>query len=352
MAADGLTYGNRVGHFNYEKELATVVDAVLNSTTTASHLLHRAKNFNRHTLLKTVKVERRTQFQEVEGLEALNSAPEDVTIQMQFNRGLAQMPKTQIFSEMFARQHDEGVDFDAFEMEDVVDETLQGLNNLIINGGTNIVGLDQITDDGGTYSTIGGANRGIYPTLGGQDESFASGGSLSALASLISSVSDTGPKESPTHIFTTFEVFDLIEALYLPTVRHEYKTLPVGSLYPTARPADGMGHGFHSLDFRGIPILRDKSIDAGKGYVLNLNYLDWYGDSSSPTEFLRPIRLGKAVKEGQSAMKPSDYHGFFYQSRLPLPTQGGTIERIWVSGQLVSFQPRRQGRFESWTANA
>ncbi len=352
MAAEGLTYGNRVNHFNYEKELATVVDAVLNSTTIASHLLYRAKNFNRHSLLKTVKITQRTQFQEVTGLEALNSAPEDVTIQMQYNRGLAQMPKTQIFAEMFGRQYDESVDFDAFEMEDVVDETLQGLNTLIIDGGDAIVGLDAITDDGGTYGTIGGASRSTYPTLGGQDESFSAGGSLSQLASLVSSVSDTGPKESPTHIFTTFDGFDLIEALYLPTVRHEYKTMPVGGMYPSAQKADGMGNGFTALDWRGIPILRDKSIDAGKGYVLNLNYLDWYGDAKSPTEFLRPVKLGKAVKEGQAAMRPSDFNGFFYQSRLPLPTQGGTIERLWVSGQLVSFQPRRQGRWEDWTSNA
>lgn len=351
MAAEGFTYGNRVNHFNYEKELATVVDAILNSTTIASHLLFRAKNFDRHTLLKTVKIARRTQFQEVAGLEALNSSPEDVTIQMQFNRGLAQMPKTQLFTEMFGRQYDSSIDFDAFEMEDVVDETLQGLNALLLTGGTSIVGLDAITDDGGTYGTIGGASRSTYPTLGGQDESFATGGSLSALASLVSSVSDTGPKESPTNIFTTFEGFDLIESLYLPTVRHEYKTMPVGGMFPMAQKADGMGMGFSTLDYRGIPIARDKSIAAGKGYVLNLNYLDWYGDAKSPTEFLRPVNLGKATKEGQVSMKPSDFNGFFYQSRLPLPTQGGTIERLWVSGQLVSFQPRRQGRWESWTSN-
>ena len=63
MAPDGLTYGNRVGHFAYDKELATVVDAVLNSTTLSSHLLYQAKDFNRATLLKTIKVTGRSQFQ-------------------------------------------------------------------------------------------------------------------------------------------------------------------------------------------------------------------------------------------------------------------------------------------------
>lgn len=351
---EGITYGNRVGHFNYDKELATVVDAVLNSTTTASHIMHGAKNFNKHTLLKTVKISRRTQFQEVSGLEALNSAAENVTIQMQFNRALASMPTVKILAEAFGRQYDQGVDYDAFEYEDVLDETLHGLNDLIFTGGDNIVGLDAITDDGTNFSTFAGVDRNTYTAIQGELDNFSGTGSLSKLASLYTAISDTGPKESPTNIFTTFDVFDLIESLYLPTVRHEYKTLPVGGMYPMARQADGMGQGFSTLDWRGIPIARDKSIASGKGYMLNMNYLDWYGDSQVPPnfrKFLKKVSLGKSkVKEGQATMKPSDYSGFFYQEEQMMPNQGGTIGRFWISGQLVSFQPRRQGQFYGFTA--
>jgi len=245
---DGITYGNRVGHFTYDKELATVVDAILNSTTVASHLLYNAKDFNRATLLKTVKISRRTQFQEVSGLEPLNSSAEDVTIQMQFNRALASMPTVKILSEAFARQYDSAVDYDDFEYEDVLNETLRGLNDLIFAGGTNFVGLDQIVDDATNYATIGGANRNTYTNLKGTLTSFGGTGSLSKLATMYSAVSDTGPNEMPTNIFTTFGDFDLVESLYTPTVRHEYKTLPVGGKYPVARSADGMGQGFTTLD--------------------------------------------------------------------------------------------------------
>ena len=350
---EGINYGSRVDHFNYEKELSTVVDAILNSTTTASHLLHMAKNFNRHTLLKTIKVVRRTQFQEVTGLEPLNSSAEDVTIQMQYNRGLASMPTVNILAEAFGRQYDQSIDYDAFEYEDVLDETLHGLNDLIFTGGTNIVGMNAITDDGTDTETLAGVNRSTYPTMAGEVDDFNGTGSLSKMAALYSEISDTGPMESPTNIFTTFDVFDQIESLYLPTVRHEYKTLPVGGRYPTARPADGMGNGFTTLDWRGIPIARDKSIASGFGYMVNLNYLSWYGDSQVPPKFrnfLKAVSLGKSkVKEGQAAMKPSDYHGFFYQQEQMMPNQGGTIGRFWVSGQLATFNPRRQGRWEEFT---
>lgn len=350
---EGITYGNNVGHFNYDRELATVVDAVVNSTTLASRFMHMAKNFDRSTLLKTIKVTRRSQFQQVSGLEALNSSAEQLTLQMQYNRALATMPTVKILAEAFGRQYDQGVDYDAFEYEDVLDETLLGLSEAMFAGSGNITGIDAITDNGTNTATIGGVNRNTYTSLKGTLTDFSGTGSLSKLATMYSAISDTGPMESPTVIATTFNVFDLIESLYLPTVRHEYKTLPVGGRYPVAHTPDGMGHGFQSLDWRGIPIIRDKSIAAGKGYMLNENYLNWYGDTKVPpsfSKFLRKVSLGKSkVKEGQSTMKPSDYHGFFYQEEQMMPHQGGTVGRFWVSGQLVSFQPKRQGRFESFT---
>lgn len=353
LTPDGLAYNTRVSNFNYQMELATIVDSVLNSTTLASHILYNAKNFNRYTLLKTVKAIRRTQFQEVSGLEALNGSAENVTIQMAFNRALFSMPTVKVLSEAFARQYDQGIDYDQFEYEDVLDETLYGLTNVFFNGGTNFIGLNQLTDDGTSYDDIGGASRATYSVLKGTVKDMAGTGSLSKIATLYSGISDTGPNESPSLIATTFDVFDLIESLYLPSVRHEYKTLPVGGRYPTAHAADGMGNGFQTMDWRGIPILKDKAIAAGYGYMLNLNYLGYYGDQKVPpsfSKFLTPVKLGKSnVKEGQATMRPSDYAGFFFQEEQMMPNNGGTIGRFWISGQLTSFQPRRQGRWLGFT---
>lgn len=353
LTPDGAVYGERVTNFNYQIQQATVVDAILNSTTLASHILYNAKNFNVSTLLKTVKAIRRTQFQEVSGLEPLNGSAENVTIQMAFNRGLASMPTVKILSEAFGRQYNQGVDYDQFEYQDVLDETLYGLTGLFFNGGTNFVGLNQLTDDGVLFDDVGGASRATYSILKGKVSDYSATGSLSKLAATYTAISDTGPNESPDLIATTFDVFDLVESLYLPTVRHEYKTLPVGGRYPTAHPVDGMGNGFQTLDWRGIPILKDKAITAGYGYMLNLNYLNYYGDQKVPqafSNFLKPVNLGKAnVKEGQVTMRPSDYAGFFFQEEQMMPNQGGTIGRFWVSGQLTSFQPKRQARFINFT---
>ena len=60
---DGIQYGSNVTNFNYAKELAKVLDAILNSTSYGSRALYNAKDFNVATLLKTTKVLRRTQGQ-------------------------------------------------------------------------------------------------------------------------------------------------------------------------------------------------------------------------------------------------------------------------------------------------
>lgn len=354
---DGLQYKSNVVNFNYAKELSTVIDALLNSTTYASRALFKAKDFNVATLLKTTKALRRTQGQWVTGAEPLNSADEAVTIQQQANRTLYSMPLVKILSEAFGRQYNAAVDYDAFQYGDILDEMVQDLSTAIVAGtgtGNQPDSLDMICDDGTNYGTLNGVTRATYPFMNGVNTNFSAVGSLSKLATMYDAISDTGPNETPTAILTTFGIFSLIESLYTPTVRHEYGFLPIGGKYPVAHKVDGMGNGFVTLDWRGIPIIRDKAVAAGVGYMLNENYLNWYGDTQTPPafkQFLEKVTLGEAgAKEGQSVdMRPSDFHGFFFQKEMMMPTQGALLGRFWLSGQHVSFQPRRQGRFYTFT---
>lgn len=90
--------------------------------------------------------------------------------------------------------------------------------------------------------------------------------------------------------------------------------------------------------------------------MLNENYLSWHGRTKIPMnfkEFVKPVSLGKGkVIEGQAAMKPSNYHGFFYQAKQMMPNQAAIISRFYVFGQMVSFQPRRQGKLTGITSVA
>ena len=354
---DGLQYGANVVQFNYAKPLAKVIDIVLNSTTYASRALFNAENFDVATLLKTTKVTRRTQGQWITGLEPLNSADEIVTIQQQSNRTLYSMPKVNILSEAFAREYDKAIDYDDFQYEDIVDEVVQDLSLAIVSGtgvGNQPNSLDMICDDGTTYGTINGVTRSTYTAMKGTNTNWSAAGNLSKLATLYDAISDSGPSETPTVLLVNFTGFSLFESLYTPTVRHEYSTLPMGGRFPKAEEADKMGQGFSSLSWRGIPIIRDKAVASGVGYMLNERYLCWYGDTKAPKAWdgvLENVKLGTEEKEGQSAdERPSRFHGFFYQDERPMPSQAGLIGRLYLSGQHVSWQPRRQGRFYNFTA--
>ena len=362
MTADGMAYGNNITNFSTSRAAAIVVDAILNSTTWASRMLYNAKPFNvkgrgeMPTLKKTVKISRRSQGQWVVGLENLNSSAENVTVQMEFNHTAYTMPVVDIMLESFAREGaGEDVDYPAFDYEDALDESVQDLSDAVYGVGTGKqpLGLEAIVDDGTNKSTIGGLSRTTYSTLNATVT--ASGGtlSLSKMATLNSTITDTGKNEKTTAIVTTYDIFDLYESLLTPTVRHQYKVLSMSNKHPMASSNKiGMGQGFNVLTYRGIPVVPDKACTAQTLYMLNEYYLKWHGRTRVPKKykgFLKAVSLGKSVKEGQAVEKPSKYHGFFYQSPQMMPNQGGIISRFWLIGQLVSFNPRRQGKLTGIT---
>lgn len=362
----GATYGSNVKNFSTSRAAATVVDAVLNSATFASRALYMGKPFSvtgrgeEPTLIKDVKISRRSQFQWISGLEQLNSSAENVTIQMQFNHALGTMPVVDIMAESFAREGDgEDVDYSAFNEEDALDEMVQSLSDAMYGTGTGKMplGLEVIVDNGTNLVTIGGQSRTTYSALNSTVTASSGTMTLSKLATLNSTVSDTGAKEKTTVIVTTTTIDDLYESLLVPTVTHEFKVLPMGGKYPVAASeGQGMGQGFAGIKtYRGIPIIADKQATSGVLYMLNENYLSWHGRTRVPKKyrnFLKPVSLGKAVKEGQARTKPSDYNGFFYQEAQMMPNQAGIISRFYVVGQLVSFQPRRHGKLTGITSVA
>jgi hypothetical protein len=305
------------------------------------------------TLIQDIKISGRSQGQWFAGLEQLNSAAEDVTIQLEFNHNAYSMPVVDVMLEAFAREGaGEDVDFAAFNYEDALDQVVQDMSSAFysVGVGDQILGLEGIVDDGTNKATIGGQSRSTYSALNAEVTASSGVLSLSKMGTMVSTVEDTGAKERLSVIVTTPTVLDLYESLLTPTVSHEYQVLPVSGKYPvTSSKADSltMGQGFRAFTYRGIPVISDKACTSGAMYFLNENYLNFYGRSNVPMKyksFLKPVKLGKSVKEGQASMKPSNFHGFFYQEEQMMPNQAGIISRFYAIGQLASFQPRRQGK--------
>ena len=367
VTPSGTALTANVYNFSTARAASTVVDGILNYPSFASRMLYNSKNFSGDgrgempTLIKDVKIAGRSQFQWFDGLDSLNSSAENVVVQLQFNDAHASMPMVEIMTESIAREGaGEDVDYPAFEYEDALNETVQGLSLAMfgVGGSSDLpLGLEGTVDAGTNLATYGGQTRATYSSLNSTVTASSGSMTLAKLATLRSTISDSGPKERPTVIFTTDTIADLYEQFLTPTVMNEYKTMAVNGKYPVAGELPGMGQGFGGVNtYSGIPILRDKAATSGVLYMLNENYLHWYGRNTVPSsfkEFVSPVKLGKGrVIEGQAEMKPSDYHGFFYQAKQMMPSQAGIISRFYVFGQMATFQPRRHGKLTGITTVA
>lgn len=372
MAAGNITptggaLGSNVYNFSTAKAAATVVDGILNYPAFASRMLFKGKQFSgdgmgeQPTIIKTIKVSGRSQFQWFDGLDSLNSSAENVTTQLQFNDAHASMPLVEIMTESFAREGSgEDIDFPAFDYQDALNSTVEGLSVAMFGvggSGDEPLGLEGVVDNGTNLATFGGQTRATYDSLDATVTASGGAMTLAKLATLRSTIADSGPQESPTVIVASDTIADLYEQFLTPTVTREYKVMSMAGQFPVAGTPDNMGQGFGGVNtYSGIPIIRDKRSTSGVLYMLNENYLTWHGRTRVPKsfkEFVSPVSLGKSkVIEGQAAMTPSKYHGFFYQAKQMMPNQAAIISRFFVFGQMTSFQPRRQGKLTGITSVA
>lgn len=366
ITPQGTPNGSNVYNFSTARAAATVVDGILNYPAFASRMLYNGVQFSgdgkgeQPTIIKDIKISGRSQFQWFDGLDGLNSSAENVVAQMQFNDAHASMPMVEIMTDSFAREGDgEDVDYPAFEYEDALNETVQGLSLSMfgVGGGDEPLGLEGTVDNGTNLLTYGGQTRATYSSLNSTVTASSGVMTLAKLATLVSAISDTGPKESPTVGVTTDAIADLYQQFLTPTVRSEAMSMPINGMFPTAQKVDGMNMGFGRVNsYAGIPIIRDKAATSGTLYLLNENYLKWHGRTRVPSsfkKFISPVSLGKKkVIEGQISATPTKYHGFFYQAEQMMNNQAGIISRFYVFGQMTSFQPRRQGKLTGITSIA
>ncbi|OQY38544.1 MAG: hypothetical protein B6226_03495 [Candidatus Cloacimonetes bacterium 4572_65] len=360
---DGIQYGARVTNFTSPKEYAAIVDAILNSTTFASRTMRMAKPFNKTTMRKNVKVSRTNQGQWFQGLTTLNSSAVQTTIQLEFGQNLYTAPIVDVLDEAFAREtSDKTVDEPGFRYEETISETMQDLSDAMYGVGSSTMplGLGAIVDDGTNKSNYGGQSRTTYDMLNATVTDSSGIISLAKMATMEDAISDTGEKETMTTWLTTQSIWNLYESLLTPTITTNASTVGYNKLgvsdFSISKPGQLKGGlGFTALTFRGVPIIKDKACTSGVLFGLNEHYLNWYGRNKVPAGWkgeLKNISLGKAkVIENRQKM-PSSSHGFFRQSKKFMVQQAGSVERIYLVGQMLSWAPRRQGKLTGITSIA
>lgn len=355
--SDGIPVSNRVDNLTERKNAARVVDNVLNSASYAGRIIGMGEAFEGKTDDHTIKVVNSNQGQFYSGLENLNTAASDTTITLSYSHTAFTQPVVIPMLEAFANAGSTGtIDLGDFKRNEAEDETIERLGTAIFSTGSGDQpnGLEKIVDDGTNVGTIGGQSRSTYPALNATVTS--SGGTLSLLklANLYASVAPAGvAKGAPTVNVSDQTVFNLYESLLNPTIRAEYQSIGFDKLpvrgKAIVKPGSLRGQaGFDALSYRGRPLIADDKAPSGIWYMLNERYLIWKGRHIVPKKFegkIVPVSLGKAgVIDGVRVDMPSKYHGFFFQKEQMLLNQAGMVGRFHVIGQLVTNQPRRQGK--------
>ena len=142
--------------------------------------------------------------------------------------------------------------------------------------------------------------------------------------------------QKPTAWFTTEAITNLYGQLLRP---QERIMKPSG----TMKGVKG-ATGFDAYEFNNKPVLSDEKCTSGVLFALNEDYIDFYG---------LPAHDAKAVAY-KSQITGNDYNapmglGFAWSDWVKPSNAAGQIGHIYFGGQLVTSNPKRQGKLTGVT---
>lgn len=200
-------------------------------------------------------------------------------------------------------------------------------------GGKAPSGLANTIDNGTVSSTYGGLARASYTGL--NSTVTASGGTISLVKvrTLWNNISD-GPV-IPNFIVTDYTTWGYFEQLQTSYQRNNQDFSPSDRTIASTS-------GYSEQRWDGMIISRDKKITTGYFYMMNLNFLNWYGLKWWEGERISP--------------KAKDIQGNVYEDKLYAPgdaftwtgmikayNQGAYNGFMILGGQLICLAPFRQG---------
>lgn len=201
-------------------------------------------------------------------------------------------------------------------------------------GGKAPMGLTGIVDDGSVLSTYGGLSRATYDGLNATVT--ASGGTISLLKVRTLANSITDGNVAPNMAYTDYTTWAYFEQLLQPFQRNTYTDFQ--------KMKSGTGYqGGVGLVWDGLTIYRDKKCTTGYFYLLNLDYLKFYGLNWWEGE---AVSLQDKQIEGNiyAYTNPSSASkAFTWTNWIRAYNQGAVNGFMIMGGQLICTNPWRNG---------
>lgn len=200
-------------------------------------------------------------------------------------------------------------------------------------GGKAPMGLAGIVDDGTTLSSYGGLARATYAGLNATVT--ASGGTISLLKIRQLANTTTDGKVAPDMCLTDYTTWAYCEQLFQTFQRNTY------SDFSNMKGGSGYKGGL-GLVWDGLTIYRDKKVTTGTFYLLNLDFIKFYGLNWWKGT---PVSLkSENIKGNIYEYNPANAtKAFTWTNWIQAYNQGAVNGFMILGGQLICTDPFRNG---------
>ena len=331
-----------------------VMDTVTKTNFLAGLMLNNAKPWRGLTLDKSIQISAPTTGGSFAGLDPFATSVSNTKIRASFDlRGYYQaIPLVGLERDVNAADANAAADYVADKIEEGTHAMSQNIGTLMYSDGTgnsnkDFLGLAAAVDDGSTVQTYGGIDRYAYTSFASYKNS--PGTALVSLTPIITAINATEAYSNTLGdkiIITTRALFSALEALAQPSARFDAKSDGFDTVTRTGQNIDNKSgaaanFGFNALWVRGIPIVSDEKCPTHYMYVLNKEYLNWYGIETAPDGY-RNIPFGQqAQTDGAEAEDNIKGVGAIFSDFIKIPTQYAQVGYIILRGNMVTFNPNR-----------
>ena len=197
-------------------------------------------------------------------------------------------------------------------------------------GGKAPMGLAGIVDDGTTLSTYGGLARATYAGLNATVTASTGTISLLKIRQLANAVTDG--KVRPSMALTTYIVWSYIEQLLQTFQRNTYSDF--------SNMDAGAGYKSNGLIWDGLTIFRDKKVATGIFYLLNMDFLKFYGLKwwkGTPVSLKSEVIKGNIYEYNPANATKA----FTWTNWIEAYNQGAVNGFMIMGGQLICTNPQR-----------
>lgn len=302
-------------------------------------MLSKTKRFGAATMDFPIKYQVGTAIQSFLGMDALPTSFTDTRILMKYNPRFSAANVALAGTDIAANNTAAKVlDLTEVEMISRAQDLADGIGSMLYSTGTgnsnkDFLGLAAIVDNGNTVSTIGGLSRSTYTTLQ-STVTVAATLSLSTMRTLYNAIADA--TVVPTRSYTDYPTWALYEQLLQPQEKI-YKEV---NIVPNYKGYEG----FSGLMYAGLEVVPDRKCTAGYFYMLNENYLDFYGLDVALDAFegAKKVEVASKLFTGNSYNEVSNL-GFYWTGFIKSNTQFAWNSFIILGGNLCTDNPRRHG---------